>query len=266
MILALREAELTSRFVFADTGWEAPETYAYLDTLRQRLGITIDVVGFPGGMKAKIATRAGFPSRLGRWCTGELKIEPLRRYHNVIEAAEHKETVSVVGIRGAESLARAAKVQFEDDVGWGGFVWRPLLTWSIEEVLQIHHRHAIPVNPLYLRGHSRVGCYPCIFARKEEIRLIADHAPARIDEIRAIETAVTTSRTERNAVEPGRYSHAQATFFQVKGAPPKGIDEMVAWSRTPHGNKQFKILKPPAGGCMRWGLCEPPTPSEEEPD
>ena len=44
LILALREAEIPARHVFADTGWEAPETYEYLDLLRARLGITIDVV------------------------------------------------------------------------------------------------------------------------------------------------------------------------------------------------------------------------------
>ena len=49
MLLALREADIPFRAVFADTGWEAPETYAYLDTLRARLGIVIDVVGAPGG-------------------------------------------------------------------------------------------------------------------------------------------------------------------------------------------------------------------------
>lgn len=54
------------RYVFADTGWEAPETYEYLDVLRNRLGIRIDVVEVDGGMRARIRVRAGFPGRTGR--------------------------------------------------------------------------------------------------------------------------------------------------------------------------------------------------------
>ena len=47
------------RAVFADTGWEARETYEY--PLERLLGITIDRVSVPGGMRAKIRERAGFP-------------------------------------------------------------------------------------------------------------------------------------------------------------------------------------------------------------
>lgn len=103
LILALREAEVAARYVFADTQWEAEETYGYLDTLRSLLGITIDVVGADGGMVGRAAYRAGFPARMQRWCTRELKIEPLRKYHDALGV----ETVSALGIRADESIARA---------------------------------------------------------------------------------------------------------------------------------------------------------------
>jgi len=57
LMLALREADLPFRAVFADTGWEAPETYRYLDTLRSKIG-PIDVVGVEGGMVARAVNRA----------------------------------------------------------------------------------------------------------------------------------------------------------------------------------------------------------------
>ena len=41
------------------------------------------------GMADRIRARAGFPARMQRWCTRELKLEPLREYHDQIEAAEH---------------------------------------------------------------------------------------------------------------------------------------------------------------------------------
>lgn len=267
MTLALTEAGIEHRRVFADTGWEAPETYAYLDMLRERLG-PIDVVraapkaGSPdtgSPMVDRIRYRAGFPARMQRWCTRELKIEPLRRYHDALGV----ETVSAVGVRAEESVSRAAMAEVDDDAEWRGWIWRPLLRWSTADVIAIHHRHGVPLNPLYLRGHDRVGCFPCIFSRKDEIRLIADHAPERIAQIAALEAEVMGIRSARNEERPGRYQHAEGSFFQTtlpgsrSGFVP--IESVVGWARTSRGGRQFPLLaEPPSGGCFRWGLCEPP--------
>jgi 3'-phosphoadenosine 5'-phosphosulfate sulfotransferase (PAPS reductase)/FAD synthetase len=262
--LALREVGVSFRMVFADTGWEAPETYAHLDHLRERLG-PIDVVGVPGGMVAKIRARAGFPARMQRWCTRELKIEPLRAYHDRLEAEVGVETACVMGVRADESEARAKLSVWEDEPAgnrsWGGWIWRPILHWSVEDVLAIHHRHGVSVNPLYRLGHSRVGCYPCIFANKEQVRLLAEHAPARIDEIRALEAEIVSERARRNAETPGRYRHVAGSFFQSNaGSGFTPIDEVVAWSRTERGGRQLPLLPPaPTGGCVMWGMCDPPT-------
>jgi len=266
LILALREAEIPARFVFADTGWEAQETYDYIDLLRQRLGIKIGVVGHPGGMAAKIHARAGFPTRMARWCTSELKVRPLRDWHDAYIARTGRETVATVGVRAEESASRAKLPEVEDEPQgsqtWGGWVWRPLLRWSVEDVLLIHRRHGIPVNPLYARGHDRVGCYPCIYATKEEIRLIAQNSPEVIDEIEGLEQYAEAERVVRNAAwvptekRPIRYAYTQASYFQTRnGIGPMTIRQIVAWSRT--DRKGLPILAPqPTGGCMRWGLCE----------
>jgi 3'-phosphoadenosine 5'-phosphosulfate sulfotransferase (PAPS reductase)/FAD synthetase len=255
LLLALRESGIEHRAVFADTGWEAPETYEYLDYLRERLG-PIDVVGAEGGMMGKIRKRAGFPGRMQRWCTRELKIQPLRAYHEGLGV----ETINAVGVRAEESPSRAAMAEWVDDEEWGGYVWRPLLRWPVADVLAIHHRHGVKVNPLYQRGHDRVGCYPCIYSRKEEIRLISEHAPDRIDAIAELERECTELRAQRNEAEPGRYTHEQATFFQTRlGVKPQDIRQIVEWSKTSQGGRQYQLLAPePQGGCMRWGLCEAP--------
>lgn len=258
LMLALRESEIPARYVFADTGWEAAETYAYLDLLRQRLDVVIDVVGVDGGMVERVRHRAGFPARMQRWCTRELKLQPLRAYHDELGV----ETINAMGVRAEESERRAAMPEWADDEEWGGWVWRPLMRWTVADVLAIHHRHGVPVNPLYTRGHDRVGCYPCIYSRKDEIAIIAANSPDRIDEIRKLEREMTDLRAERNEERPGRYRDAQATFFQTR-VPGRtmSIDEIVAWARTDRGGKQIPLLaEPPRGGCMRWGMCEaPPT-------
>lgn len=82
LLLALREAGIEHSAVFADTGWEHPAVYEYLDLLRQRLG-RIDVV------------------------TSPLQIEPLRGYHDAIAQERDVDTVNAVGVRAAESATRA---------------------------------------------------------------------------------------------------------------------------------------------------------------
>lgn len=275
-LLAMRESGIPHRAVFADTGWEAPETYEYLATLERILGITIDRVGVPGGMRAKILERVGFPSRMQRWCTRELKVEPLRAYHDRIAAETGRDTVSVVGIRAEESDDRAKMPVFGFDDRWGGYVWRPMIAATVADVLNTHHRHGVPVNPLYLRGHSRVGCWPCIYASKDQIRLWAQDDPASVREVGALEQACESLRSERNAETPGRYTHATASFFQSREAVtdratgkrvylPVHVDEVVAWSQTARGGRQFPLIREePDSGCFRWGMCEPPT--RETPD
>jgi 3'-phosphoadenosine 5'-phosphosulfate sulfotransferase (PAPS reductase)/FAD synthetase len=261
--LALLEAGIPHRRVFADTRWEAPETYEHLDMLRAKLG-PIDVVGYPGGMPAKIREGARFASRMQRWCTRELKIEPLRAYCDAIEA-DGSIAVTVTGIRheeGTRTNGRGDALEAEDDIAWGGWMWRPILRWTIADVLTIHHRHGVPVNPLYQRGHDRVGCYPCVMASKEDVRLVADHAPERIADIRALEAAAQTERERRNAETPGRYAHTDAHFFRtvMRDKVTMPIDEVVAWARTERGGRQLPMFPPvPDGGCFRWGLCEAPT-------
>lgn len=262
-MLALREAGVEGcRYVFSDTGWEAQETYDHIDDLAHRLGITIDRVGVPGGMVAKIEERAGFAARTQRWCTRTLKIIPLREYHEAAAIEAQADTISVVGIRNAESAARAAITEeYEFVKDWDGYVWRPILRWSVADVLAIHHRHGIPVNPLYRKGFSRVGCNPCIYASKEEIELTAEHFPERIAQIRGLELACEDMRRERNAETPDRYKHEVASFFQSKevtgytvtetwenpdpatwpkhskkakprGPRPQGVAEDAVWIRT----------------------------------
>jgi 3'-phosphoadenosine 5'-phosphosulfate sulfotransferase (PAPS reductase)/FAD synthetase len=254
LMLALREAGVPFRAVFADTGWEAPETYAYLDTLRKAIG-PIDVVHPKRDMLTSIRHRAGFPGRMQRWCTKELKLMPLRAYHDAVGG----ETISAMGVRADESEARSKMPIWADDDEWGGYVWRPLLHWTVDDVVAIHRRHGVPMNPLYHRGFDRVWCFPCIFARKEEIRLLPEE---RIAEIEALEAEMTAERARRNAETPGRYAHPEATFFQTRNVGrTMGIREIAAWAKTERGGRQLPLLQPlPQGGCMRWGTCEaPPT-------
>lgn len=257
--LWLTEQGIAHRRVFADTGWEHPETYAHLEYLETVLGTIDRVRSKHGGMVDLVRKKGMFPSRLRRFCTQELKAYPIKQY-----LREHECEVNAVGIRAAESDSRAKMPVWEWSKELDCHVWRPLLHWTEADVIAIHQRHGVRPNPLYLRGATRVGCWPCIFARKNEIKLIAETDPARIQEIEALEAEIAQlaeARNVKNGTSFAERGHHAPTFFHTKSHAndKKGmlpIRDAVLWSRTARGGRQLTLLDDAPEGCARWGMCE----------
>jgi 3'-phosphoadenosine 5'-phosphosulfate sulfotransferase (PAPS reductase)/FAD synthetase len=264
MALYLRELGVPFTAVFADTGWEHPETYRYLwDEIAPRFGLT--VVRGPRLMAELVQHKGMFPSRARRFCTQLLKVYPLRDYIRSLD----DDVVNAIGIRAAESQARAKLPEWEHNAEFDCDTWRPLIAWSTADVIALHRRHGLPLNPLYAMGAERVGCWPCIYARKAEIRLIADTDPARIAEIRALESNVQAAAAAHRYARYGEsydsLGYHLPTFFVTSDRADRNrmtpIDDVVQWSRTSRGGKQYELFASGADGCMRWGMCE--TASEE---
>lgn len=312
MALHLREQGIPFESVFCDTGWEHPDTYTYLrEVLDPAIGPIRWLKSDRGGMEELVRSKAMFPSRVRRFCTEELKVVPLRQFFLEVCAAipdddppaevralrselgdefdvtaQQIKVINVVGIRAEESPSRAEMSEWEV---WGAdygksrlpvMVWRPLLRWTGQDVIDIHKRHGLAPNPLYLRGASRVGCWPCIHARKAELALVAKESPERIALIRSMESDLTDAARARSAAralkpwpdgldeemtaieqelrDPTHERHERG-FFQ--GPTRNGItkiDEMVEWAKTDRGGRQYMLFEQDGArdGCMRWGMCE----------
>ena len=263
MSLYLTELGIEHDRVFCDTGWEHELTYEYLrGPLAEKLG-PITWLSPKRKMEELVLHKGMFPGRLRRFCTQELKVYPLAEYINA-RMAEGAEIVNAIGIRAAESEVRAKMPEWEWQQNFDCEVWRPLLKWTEQQVIDMHKRHGLPPNPLYLKGFSRVGCFPCIYARKEEIKKVADVEPARIERIRRLEEQVIKEATERAEARGEELVPGSLGWFQAKGAGGGQrwpIDEVVKWSRTSHGGRQFELFESDVKdqGCMRWGLCETST-------
>lgn len=265
LCLYLREQSIPFRAVHMDTGWEAAETEEYVrDYLPGALGQPVEIIGRPGGMEGLIRRKGMFPSRTRRYCTQQLKVFPMRAYlAALIDSGE--EPINAVGIRAAESAARAGLAEWEDSDTFGCWSWRPLIAWTEADVIAIHSRNGVRPNPLYLRGATRVGCWPCIFARKAEIRRIADQDPARIARLRVLEADVGVAAAARATARGEVVNNPTSSWFQA----PVGnngdcwpIDKVIEWSRTAQGGRQFELFAAPEAeaGCVRWGLCETDDP------
>lgn len=301
------------RSTFSDVGNEAPQTYDYIRELPEKVGgpdiewvqadlserVRTRARNLPekwhaeGIPQARIDEaleylkptgnpfldacfiRAGFPSATRRFCTDWLKVQPVCQqiYKPIIEAG--RQVICWSGVRRDESQKRQSAQRFERDQRHGVKfrVYRPLLDWSEDDVFAYLKRMGIAPNPLYAEGAKRVGCFPCIFAHKDELKFIAERYPEQVERLREWERLV-------NLVGLGDGS----TFFQASAIPgvtaqacfeqgltePKylvvekdgkktrvknpewvsplydfrkhGIDCKVEWSRTDRGGRQFGLL------------------------
>lgn len=265
MSLFLTELGIEHDRVFCDTGWEHPATYEYLrGPLTEKLGPIVELQPVRK-MEELILHKGIFPGSVRRFCTQELKVAPLQEYMNKrVDAGE--DVLNAVGVRAQESANRAKMPEWEWTSGFDCEVWRPMIRWTEDQVIDIHHRHGLRPNPLYLKGFSRVGCFPCIFARKDEIRLIAETTPERIEQIRNLENLVAlkvSAATEKSGRAPRKY---MPTWFEPRlGGVDRNwtIDKVVSWSKTSRGGRQLEMFAagPRDAGCMRWGLCETMNPA-----
>ncbi|EBZ5771667.1 hypothetical protein EC412_05195 [Salmonella enterica subsp. enterica serovar Redlands] len=205
-----------------------------------------------------------FPSTRARFCTFELKhrpideqiIQPLREHYD--------DVVSWQGVRAQESASRARLPELEHDADnqAGLHVYRPLLQWTHDEVFALAKRHGIPPNPLYQQGCSRVGCMPCIHARKKELGVIFRRFPEQIARVAEWERIVAACSTRGNS-----------TFFPSTRDPLKaeqdihnitleshGIETYRRWAFSLHGGRLFDEIaaindnKPCYG--IYTGICE----------
>lgn len=305
--------------VFADTGNEAQETYDYIRALPGSVGgpeiewVKADLSeriinrarmlpekwAKKGISDAKIAEaleylkptgnpfldaclmRGSFPSTRRRFCTEVLKIEPVTDhvYRPIVESG--RRVIAWNGVRRDESQRRSQATMFERSAQGGIeiMMYRPLLHWTESDVFAYIRTHGLEPNPLYASGAGRVGCFPCIFARKMELRLIADKFPDAIDRIEGWERLIASvaphesgtffkasdipgvekqACAEQGLTEPKyitveRKDEDTGELVPVKIANPKwqspkydfrkhGIRLKVEWSKTDRGGRQYDLL------------------------
>lgn len=295
LLLAIELEVPNLQAVFADTGHEHPETYAYVDYLANTTGVPIRRVradfsaqiarkrqfietkwreqGVPESIVCAALNvlhptgipfldlclwKGRFPSTKARFCTEELKRNPIIEQILIPLMGGENLVLSWQGVRRDESLARRHLPEC-DEVGGGLFNYRLILKWDVATVFEAHRVAGIKPNPLYLQGCGRVGCMPCINCSKDELREIADRWPEEVARLREWECLVSLA-SKRGA----------ATFFAAVNDPTvskndaithstHGIDRMIEWSRTARGGRQFELIAAPHSGIncsSAYGLCE----------
>ena len=201
-----------------------------------------------------------FPSTKVAFCSEELKRNPIidQVQKPLLETGN---VISWQGVRRNESLNRRFLTERELKMTAenGNEMWnyRPILDWTADDCFEMHRKHGIKHNPLYEQGMGRVGCMPCINARKDELNEIAKRFPEVIERIEQWEIAVSlASKRTCSTFFPSEGLTDDATMQQHYDNA--NIREIVKWAATSRGGKQrdfFREMDGPACSSI-YGLCE----------
>lgn len=148
-----------------------------------------------GGQTGKQSTRRKFPQLSAdlstRYCSAYLKVDPASKAITGQTRFAHKRTLFVTGERAEESSARSKYKTFEPhrtDRRQGRSRrhvdhYRPVHSWSEQEVWDIIERHRINPHPAYKLGWGRLSCMTCIFGSASQWASVKAIAPDRFERI-----------------------------------------------------------------------------------
>lgn len=261
----------TIRISFCDTGNESPLTYDYIATLdaycERITGGVVRIETITPAMQfyELVIHKKIFPSAKRRFCTERLKLEPMRDFVYGLEQ-DGSRVLLHSGVRAGESFERSKLPERDIDTYTGLSVYRPLLTWSLEDVWAIHDRYGVPRNPLYAMGMKRVGCFPCCMSSKKELRQIAKRFPERVqllvEKEREVNFALGDPETYRSFFHAGTVPASQRTLaiHDKSGAPINvaTIADVFRWALTSRGGQQYDwdFDDEPATCSHTSGMCE----------
>lgn len=201
--------------VFCDTGWEHDITYEHVRQCCTSLNVhLVTLTSKIFGFQNLCRRMKRFPDTIHRICTVQLKIQPMIDYI----LTHDDDLVIIQGIRAAESTARSKmpcsanyfadylsedatkRLYRKNDVrAWcknhTATVERPMLGMSAQDIIDFILDNGQQPNPLYKRGCSRVGCYPCIYARLSEIKAMR-HDTRYVNRVIELENEVNALRKE----------------------------------------------------------------------
>jgi phosphoadenosine phosphosulfate reductase len=142
-----------------DTGRLHDETYALIETVRQRYGRPIHLYAPEvADLEPFVAAHGPNPFyqsvELRKRCCELRKVRPLAR-------ALAGKGVWITGLRRGQAPSRSDAEVLARDEQHGLMKLSPLADWPEGDVWSYLRAHDVPTHPLHQRGYPSIGCAPC---------------------------------------------------------------------------------------------------------
>lgn len=212
--------------VFCDTGWEHPETYKYIEYLKEKSGaeiITIKSEKFKS-VSDLIRHKKIFPSSKRRFCSVNMKVIPMINFLMKF-CSDNPETQieNWIGIRADESRDRKKKYGklLPKDTFIYGDIYKltkkqakilnnvklryPVVNLTANNIYKIIINAGLDINPLYHKGHDRVGCFPCVISGIKSYKTVWQDkiGKERILFLKKLENELNKNNEYKTTLKPG---------------------------------------------------------------
>lgn len=146
-----------------DTGRLHPETYRYLEEVRNHYGIELEVVSPAAAEVEKLVRAKGLYSFYQdghKECCGVRKVAPLRRKLATLSGW-------ITGQRKDQSIGTRTEIPvIQEDPSFSTesnklLKFNPLANWTSAQVWAYIRDNEVPYNPLHAQGYVSIGCEPC---------------------------------------------------------------------------------------------------------
>jgi phosphoadenosine phosphosulfate reductase len=131
--------------VFLDTGAHFPETLEYVDLVKERFNLNLNIVK-PGPEAAE-------------WPCGSARCCELRKVVPLAKALEGKQAW-VTGLKRVDAETRISAPILSWDEARGMVKVNPIATWTELDCAGYVSDHDLPTHPLVSRGYLSIGCAP----------------------------------------------------------------------------------------------------------
>lgn len=144
-----------------DTGRLHPETYQFIEEVRNTYGIDIEIFFANRDATEKLVKEKGlfsFYKGGHKECCDVRKVDPLKRALNTVDAW-------ITGQRKDQSPGTRSLVpviQKDPTFGKGDLIkFNPLANWTSKQVWDYIIENNVPYNKLHEKGFISIGCEPC---------------------------------------------------------------------------------------------------------
>jgi len=157
-----------------------------------------------------------FPSSAARFCTSDLKRDPIWK---IIRASGHSLVVNCVGIRGEESPRRAKVIAKRGTLTVNtknnidkreAYDWWPIAHYEIEEVWTTIREAGQQPHPAYADGNERLSCVFCIFGSDNDLNHGAAKRPELLAKYAQLEADTRTTMFSNSSLK-GRINVTEVT-------------------------------------------------------
>ena len=146
-----------------DTGRLHPETYQFLEQVREKYDVAIETTFPEAAAVQKLVDEKGlfsFYKDDHKECCVIRKVGPLRKKLSTLggwvtglrkdQSPDTRADIPVIQIDGAFSTETNQLIKFN-----------PLVSWSSEQVWEYIRSNDVPFNKLHEQGFTSIGCEPC---------------------------------------------------------------------------------------------------------